>query len=239
MARKIICLTTLLLSATFVFAQFRTGIKGGGNLSNVQMNINGIELDSYDPRPGIHAGFMAEYMFGAHFGLHAELMYFNSGANINPEQFKKWFDVSEDISVTGSLNMHTFQLPLYLKTKFKISPTVKIYLMGGGFATYALKADMFEKLTLEGEQPLKLKWSLYEPNVRIFDQDESNVHLQQRWNAGLAAETGIEIMNRITAGIGFRQVLNNMAAYGIMSGSGSIKPTTQMWTATFSVGYYF
>ena len=239
MARKIICLTTLLLSATFVFAQFRTGIKGGGNLSNVQMNINGIELDSYDPRPGIHAGFMAEYMFGAHFGLHAELMYFNSGANINPEQFKKWFDVSEDISVTGSLNMHTFQLPLYLKTKFKISPTVKIYLMGGGFATYALKADMFEKLTLEGEKPLKLKWSLYEPNVRIFDQDESNVHLQQRWNAGLAAETGIEIMNRITAGIGFRQVLNNMAAYGIMSGSGSIKPTTQMWTATFSVGYYF
>ena len=239
MARKIICLTTLLLSATFVFAQFRTGIKGGGNLSNVQMNINGIELDSYDPRPGIHAGFMAEYMFGAHFGLHAELMYFNSGANINPEQFKKWFDVSEDISVTGSLNMHTFQLPLYLKTKFKISPTVKIYLMGGGFATYALKADMFEKLTLEGEQPLKLKWSLYEPNVRIFDQDESNVHLQQRWNAGLAAETGIEIMNRITAGIGFRQVLNNMAAYGIMSGSGSIKPTTQMWTATVSVGYYF
>ena len=166
-------------------------------------------------------------------------MYFNSGANINPEQFKKWFDVSEDISVTGSLNMHTFQLPLYLKTKFKISPTVKIYLMGGGFATYALKADMFEKLTLEGEQPLKLKWSLYEPNVRIFDQDESNVHLQQRWNAGLAAETGIEIMNRITAGIGFRQVLNNMAAYGIMSGSGSIKPTTQMWTATVSVGYYF
>ncbi len=64
--------------------------------------------------------------------------------------------------------MHTFQLPLYLKTKFALSPTVKIYLMGGGFATYALKADMFEKLSLAGEVPLKLKWSLYEPNVRIL-----------------------------------------------------------------------
>ncbi|ULB34937.1 MULTISPECIES: porin family protein [Proteiniphilum] len=238
MARKMICLTALLLSASFVFPQFHTGIKGGVNLSNVSMNINGIELDSYDPRPGIHAGFMTEYMFGAHLGLHTELIYFNSGANINPGQFKKWFDVSEDVSVTGSLNMHTFQLPLYLKTKFALSPTVKIYLMGGGFATYALKADMFEKLSLAGEVPLKLKWSLYEPNVRIFDQDESNVHLQQRWNAGLAAETGIEIRNSITAGIGFRQVLNNMAAYGIISGGGSIKPTTQMWTATFSVGYF-
>lgn len=238
MARKIICLTALLLSTSFVFAQFRTAIKGGGNLSNINMNINGIELDSYDPRPGIHAGFMAEYMFGTHLGLHTELMYFNSGANINPEQFKQWFNVSEDATVTGNLNMHTIQLPLYLKTKFKISPTVKIYLMGGGFATYALKANMFEKLTLEGEQPLKLKWSLYEPNVRIFDQDESNIHLQQRWNAGLAVETGIEIRNSITAGIGFRQILNNMAAYGIMSGGGSIKSTTQMWTATLSVGYF-
>lgn len=71
---------------------------------------------------------------------------------------------------------------------------------------------MLEKLTLAGEQPLKLKWSLYEPSVCVFDQDESNIHLKLRWNAGLAAETGIEIKNSITAGIGFRQTLNNMVA---------------------------
>lgn len=99
--------------------------------SKVDMNINGIELDSYDPRRGIHAGFMTEYMFGTHLGLHAELMYFNSGANINPEQFKQWFYVSEDVSSTRNLNKHTFQLPLYLKSKFALSHTVKIYLMGG------------------------------------------------------------------------------------------------------------
>lgn len=239
MKKRIIHLTALLLLAAPTFAQLRTGVKGGGNLSNVNMNINSVELDSYEPRPGLHAGFMVEYMFGAHFGLHSELMYFNSGANINSAQFKKWFDVSEDVSVTGHLNMHTFQLPLYVKMKFVLSPNAKIYLMGGGFATYALKADVFEKLTLAGEQPLKLKWSLYEHKVRIFDQDENNVHLQQRWNAGLAAEMGAQVMDKVTVGIGFRHVLNNMAAFGYMVDGGSLKPTTQMWTATVSVGYFF
>ncbi len=239
MIRRIIFIAVLLLAVLPNFAQLRTGIKGGGNLSQISMNINGIELDSYNSRWGAHAGFMAEYMFSSHVGLHGELIYFNSGANINPEQFKHWFNIAEDISVAGHLNMHTVQLPLYAKVKLNVSPHIKFYFMGGGFASYALKAEMFEHLSMAGENPLKLKWSLYDYKVRIFDKDESNIHLQQRWNFGLAAEAGIEVANGITLGVGFRQILNNMAAYGIASNSTIIKPITHMWTATASLGYMF
>lgn len=221
------------------FAQLRTGIKAGANLSQVDMNINGIELDAYNSRISAHAGFMAEYMFNSYIGLQTEFIYFNSGANINPEQFKYWFNVAEDASVTGHLNMHTIQLPLYAKAKIGISPRMKVYLMGGGFITYALKGEMFERLSLPSENTLKLKWSLYDSKVRIFDQEETNIHMQQRWNVGLAAEVGMETANGITFGIGFRQVLNNAAAYSVISGSTSIKPTTYMWTASVSMGYMF
>ena len=88
MKKRIIFSAALLLAALPGFAQLRTGIKGGANLSQIDMNINGVELDAYRSRTGVHAGFMAEYMFNSHMGLHGELIYFNSGTDINPGQFK-------------------------------------------------------------------------------------------------------------------------------------------------------
>ena len=61
--------------------------------------------------------------------------------------------------------MYTIQLPLYAKAKIGISPQIKLYVMGGGFVTHALKGEMFERLSLPGENPLKLKWSLYDHKV--------------------------------------------------------------------------
>ncbi|MDD3787780.1 MAG: hypothetical protein PHO94_03690, partial [Petrimonas sp.] len=113
-----------------------------------------------------------------------------------------------------------------------------LYGMAGGFASYAPSADQHVNISSEGES-MKVKWSLYEPKIRILDQEESNVYMQQRWNAGVALEAGVEFSQGWTAGIGFRQVLNNMAAFGYMVNGGSLKPTTKMWTANLSVGYYF
>ena len=135
--------------------------------------------------------------------------------------------------------MNTLQLPLYVKTKFALAPRTKIYLMAGGFASYTLKADIFQRLTMPGEQPLKLKWSLYEPKVQVFENEVTNIHFQQRWNAGLAVEIGVDISEKIAVGIGFRQPLNNMAAIDLSSGLGSVKPDTRMWTITASAAYFF
>lgn len=110
--------------------------------------------------------------------------------------------------------------------------------MGGGFATYTPSANQHVKTSYEGES-MKVKWSLFEPQIRILDSEESNVYMQQRWNVGLSAEIGVEVMDKLTVGVGFRHVLNNMAAFGYLVNGGSIKPTTKMWTANVSVGYFF
>ncbi len=238
MKKKIIHLTALLLLVAPTFAQLRTGVKGGGNISNIGMNMAGVELEIYKPRMGVHAGFMAELMFGAHFGLHSELMYFYSGATINPEKYTQGLEVPEGVSLEGYVDMHTFQLPLYLKTKFAVFPNAKVYVMGGGFATYSPTANQHVTTSYESES-MKVKWSLYEPKIRIMDSEESNVYMQQRWNVGLAGEIGAEVMDKVMIGVGFRHVLNNMAAFGYIMGGGSLKPTTKMWTATVSVGYFF
>ena len=237
MKKEVVYLAILLLFTTPSFAQFRTGVKGGGNLSNINMNMGGVELEIYQPRMGVHAGFMAEYMFGAHFGLHSELMYVYSGATINPKKYTQGLEIPEDVSLEGYVDMHTFQLPLYVKTKFSVAPNIKLYVMGGGFATFTPTANQHVRTSHEGES-MKVKWSLFDPKIRILDSEENNVYMQQRWNAGLAAEIGGEVMNGVTVGVGFRHILNNMAAFGYLVGGGSIKPTTKMWTATVSVGYF-
>lgn len=238
MKKRNIYFAALLLFTTPALAQIRTGIKGGGCFSNINMNFSGVELDIYTPRTGLHAGFMAEKMFSAHFGLHTELMYFYNGAIINPEQYVKGIELPEGTSLQGFIDMHTFQLPLYAKSKFNLSDNIRIYLMGGGFATYANMANQHVKIS-HGQESMKVKWSLFEPKIRIMEHEENNLYMQQRWNAGIAAEAGIETGKGITVGIGFRQILNNMAAFGYLIGNGSIKPTTRMWTASLSVGYFF
>ncbi len=52
MNKRITSLVLLLLMTISTFAQFRTGIKGGGNISNINMNMNGVELEIYKPPHG-------------------------------------------------------------------------------------------------------------------------------------------------------------------------------------------
>ena len=224
----------LLLVATSSHAQFRAGVKGGANLSSIDMSMQSLELEIYKPRVGFHAGLMAEYMFSRHFGLHTELMYFNSGANIDADKYLQGVETPDGVEMEGHVSMNTFQLPLYVKTKFMLANNLQLYVMGGGFATYSPEANQHIRW-IGGGESMKVKWSLFDPKIKIMGDEESNLYMQQRFNAGVAVEAGIE-MNQIVVGVGFRQVLNNMAALGLY---GAGKPTTKMWTANLSVGYYF
>lgn len=236
--KKSIIFIVCLLSTVASMAQFRAGIKAGVNISNISMSINGMVPEIYNPRMGFHVGLMNEWMFIKRFGLQAELMYVNSGVTINPKKYTQGMELPENLSLTGFVNMHTLQLPLYVKTKIKISPTIRIYVMGGGFASYAPTAS--QNITFsDGKETIKVKWSLYEPQIRVLDQQESNVYMQQRWNAGIATEAGVDFMNQFTAGVSFRHVLNNMAVFGYLVNGQSIRPSIKMWTATLSLGYYF
>lgn len=121
MKKGIFCIMTLLLLAVPSFAQFRAGVKGGGNLSNILMNFGGVDLEIYEPRVGVHAGFMGEYMFNPHMGLHTEIDYFYSGATIDPNKYTQGLEITDEVSLEGHVSMHTFQLPAYLKTKFLLA----------------------------------------------------------------------------------------------------------------------
>lgn len=220
------------------FAQFRSGVKGGANMSNINFNMGGVDWEIYEPRMGVHAGVMAEYMFNRSVGIQSELNYYYSGANINIAKYTQGLEIPEGLQQEGYLDMHTFQLPVYFKAKFPISTNSKLYLMGGGLATFSPTAYQHIRQSYEGES-MKFKWSLFENKIIVLDTEESNVYMQQRWNVGLAAEAGIELNNGVTVGMGFRQVLNNMSAFGYIVEGGSIKPTIKMWTASLSVGYFF
>ena len=234
MRKVTVAVLLMLFVVTSSHAQFRVGAKGGANLSNIDMSMQNLELEIYKPRVGFHAGLMAEYMFSSHFGLHTELMYFNSGANIDADKYLQGVETPDGVEMEGHVSMNTFQMPLYLKTKFMLANNLKLYVMGGGFATYSPEANQHVRLK-EGAESMKVKWSLFDPKIKIMDEEESNIFMQQRFNAGVAVEAGIE-MDRMIVGVGFRQVLNNMAALGYF---GVGKPTTKMWTANLSVGYYF
>jgi hypothetical protein len=242
MIKKIICFMALLLLAAPLFAQFRIGVKGGGNKSNLLRNMNGVKMEIYEPRMGIHGGVMAEYMFTPRFGLHSELLYFYSGATIVPEKYRRLYYPQwpyVESSLDGYMDMYLFQLPVYAKAKFALGRNVKLYVMGGGFVSFAVSGNQnVRDLSYSDYGSLgKHKWSLYEPYVRGMDYECLSDHLQQRWNVGLAAETGVEIMDGLTLGVGFRPVLNNMSAYGRLTGRNTF--TTKMWTATVSAGYFF
>lgn len=234
MKKITLAVLVLLLVATSSHAQFRAGVKGGANLSSIDMSMQSLELEIYKPRVGFHAGLMAEYMFSRHFGLHTELMYFNSGANIDADKYLQGVETPEGVEMEGHVSMNTFQLPLYVKTKFMLANNLQLYVMGGGFATYSPEANQHIRW-IGGGESMKVKWSLFDPKIKIMGDEESNLYMQQRFNAGVAVEAGIE-MNQIVVGVGFRQVLNNMAALGLL---GVGKPTIKMWTANLSVGYYF
>ena len=234
MKKGIATVLLMMLVITTSHAQFRFGAKGGANLSTLDMTIQSVEIDFYKPRIGFHAGLMAEYMFSQHFGLQTELMYVNSGANFDGDKYKEGTGFADEVILEGYVNMNTFQMPLYLKTKFNLANNMKLYLMGGGFASYSPEANQHLKLSGAGES-LKLKWSLFEHQVQIMGDEEDNVYAQHRFSSGVAVEGGIEI-NQFMVGVGFRQVLNNMSAVHFM---GIGEPTVKMWTANLSVGYYF
>ncbi|WP_298645807.1 porin family protein [uncultured Proteiniphilum sp.] len=237
MTRKSIFVLLLLSVMGFsVRAQFKASLKAGPDMSNMSMTLNGVETDIFSPRIGFHTGLAAEYMFSRRFGLESGLNYSRLGATINPDRYYQGSELPEGFSMEGHVSMQTLELPLYAKLKFRLFPGMQFFLAGGAFGSYSLKAEQYVKHSWEGDY-IKMKWSLFEPEIQVMGETEDNVLMLQRFNVGIALESGVEIGNQLTAGIGFRQMLNNMAAFGYSVNGQTAKPDITMWTLSFSLGY--
>jgi len=229
----------LLLTTVPSFATVSRGREGWGNLSNMNMTMGNVELDIHRPlvrgARGIDGGSTC---FFVHLWAAGRVeLPCSAGRTSTLQGTRRGWMFRRGLSLEGYVSRHVFHLPLYLKTKFRLSENQQALRDGrwGGFLlSYCPHQHI--KQTYEGEY-LKTKWSLYEPKIRILDEESSNVYMIQRWNVGLAAEAGVEVNDRMTVGVGFKHVLNNMSAIRYMGTI--IQPETRMWIASLSVGYFF
>lgn len=236
--KPIFALLLLAFSITFpARAQFKTSLQAGLDLSNLSLILNGVETDVFSPRPGFHAGFATEYMLGHRFGLESGLIYSHRGATINPDKYYQGSELPEGFSMEGHVSLQTLEIPLYAKLKFRLSPGTRLFVAGGAFGSYSLKAEQYVKHSWEGDH-IKMKWSLFEPEIQVMGETEDNFLMLQRFNAGIALKGGVEIGELLTVGLGFRQVLNNMAAFGYSLNGRTVKPDISLWSVSLSLGYF-
>ena len=230
----------LLLAFVMAFparAQFRASLQAGPDLSNISMTLDGVERDIFSPRLGFHVSLAAEYMLGHRFGLESGLIYSHRGAIINPDKYYQGSELPEGFSMEGHVSMQTLEIPLYAKLKFRLSPNTRLFLAGGAFGSYSLKAEQYVKHSWEGDY-IKMKWSLFEPDIQVMGETEDNFLMLQRFNAGIALKGGVEIGKLLTVGLGFRHVLNNMAAFGYSLNGRAVKPDISLWSVSMSLGYF-
>lgn len=234
MKKKAFTLIFSILFLSTLQAQIRAGFKAGGNISDMNMSFKGYDIDVYKPDVGFQVGVIAEKMFNPILGIQAELMYVHNSSSIKSDKYLEGIENPEGIAVKGHTDINMLQLPVYLKTKFNLSNSTRLYTMMGLYATYAPSA--YQNIVLSNEsESMKLKWSLFDYKVTILDKTESNSYMQTRWNTGAAFEAGFE-SNDWAVGANIQHTLTNMAAFGYLDIG---KINTKMWTVSLSVSYFF
>ena len=216
-------------------AQVRFGIKGGGNLSNMIMEVYNADNEMFKPGLGFQAGFMAEYGFSEKFALQSELLYVNNRIKLNKDKFNGL--IPTNMKIAGNTILNQIQLPFYLKGKFPVSDKRNFYLMGGGFVNYIATAKM--KLTgSQNNVSESIEWNLFDNNISDGTNTVANIFRLNRWNAGVGLEIGMEF-DKIIIGINGKYVLTNMSSIRTYSEFGLVEPDTKMYTVSLSAGYFF
>lgn len=142
----------LLLSATLASsAQFRYGIKGGANYSDLSVTASGASsatmIKVVDAIPAWRAGVMAQYQLGD-FALQSELMYSVEGGNLlnsNPGSAKLTTMVGSGATV--AYRSQNLVIPLNLQYGRDFGP-VHLYALAGPYVSFLLNG------TLNGEKRL-------------------------------------------------------------------------------------
>ena len=127
-----ICIVCLVVSQ-LIYAQFRTGISAGLNLSNTVQNGNGDKIsNSFLPR--LNAGLELGYFFYSKWGLQTGAFYSGKGYRIKSQD-------NVDSIVT---RLSYFEVPLKLSYKFSSAKENWIIVNGGFYAGYGLNQEKFE-----------------------------------------------------------------------------------------------
>jgi hypothetical protein len=107
--RKITFILFLLLTSSIsVLAQLNAGIKGGLNLSDLQVfaSDNSVKNNAFLLRPSYHIGTYVNSSFSEHFGVQVEVLFSNKG-------FK--YETDSLGTINASLNYLNFPVLLYYR----------------------------------------------------------------------------------------------------------------------------
>lgn len=107
--KKIACtLLLLFISGISAMAQLNAGIKGGFNLSDMQVfaSENSIKNEAFHTRPSYHIGTYVNSSFSGHFGVQVEVLFSNKG-------FK--YETDSLGTINASLNYLNFPVLFYYR----------------------------------------------------------------------------------------------------------------------------
>jgi hypothetical protein len=164
--KKMILTTIALVSLVMISnAQFRVGIKAGGNISKQRVNVSsGNSLYSNDNFKSYHAGVITEFKLSDRFYLQPQLLYTSKGSTL----------LSSTGAADAKLRLHYLEMPVNLVYKLPVSFG---YLFGG--AGGAFSYGISGKQTQAGH------------NTSVFDRNQS----WRREDISLTFTAGVEFNN--------------------------------------------
>lgn len=134
LVKKIFFCSLLLFFSQLVFAQFRTGISAGLNLSNTRQMRHAEQVsNSFLPR--LNAGIDLGYFFYGKWGLQSGAFYSGKGYRI------KTLDNVDSIVIRLSY----LEFPLKLAYKLRPSKENWVIVSGGPYAAYGLSGEKFKQ----------------------------------------------------------------------------------------------
>jgi hypothetical protein len=164
--KKMILTTIALVSLVMISnAQFRVGIKAGGNISKQRVNVGaGNSLYSNDNYKNYHAGVITEFKLSERFYLQPQLLYTRKGSTL----------LSSTGASDAKLRIHYLEMPVNLVYKVPVSFG---YLFGG--AGGAISYGISGKQTQAGH------------STSVFDKNQS----WRREDISLSFTAGVELNN--------------------------------------------
>jgi hypothetical protein len=194
--KKMILATIALVSLTTISnAQFRVGVKAGGNISKQRVNVSsGNSVFSNDNYKSYHAGLITEVKLANRFYVQPQLLYTRKGSTL----------LSSTGAADAKLRIHYLEMPVNLVYKVPVSFG---YLFGGAGAAFSYG--------ISGKQTQASHSS------SIFDRNQS----WRREDVSLSFTAGVEMDNGLFVSINSQKGLldvNNAPGISVKNSAVSV-----------------
>jgi len=187
---KKICLVfmAVVLTASYVHAQLNFGLRAGFNLTNVDMSLGDISLNT-DMKPGFQVGVVADYAVSNNFSIQPAILFATQGA--------RW-ETSSLVGITPAVNT-TIRLN-YIQV-----PINAIYKVDFGFGGLLLQAGPYLGYALNGSVTARMAGVSNSEDIEFGSNDGET----RRFDFGVGFGAGLQF-GALQAVLGYNIGLANL-----------------------------